>query len=50
MQRVTGIGGIFIKSKDPKALSAWYRDHLGFDVTDWGVPFFIGVAPTVPPA
>jgi len=36
MQRVTGIGGIFIKSKDPKALSAWYRDHLGFDVTDWG--------------
>ena len=40
MQRVTGIGGIFIKSKDPKALSAWYRDHLGFDVIDWGGAIF----------
>jgi len=29
--RVTGIGGVFFKSKDPKALAAWYRDHLGMD-------------------
>ena len=36
MERVTGIGGIFFKSSDPKALGAWYRDHLGLDVTDWG--------------
>lgn len=36
MQRVTGIGGIFFKSRDPKALSDWYRKHLGLDVTDWG--------------
>jgi predicted enzyme related to lactoylglutathione lyase len=36
MQRVTGIGGIFFKAKDPKALQAWYRDHLGIDVQDWG--------------
>ncbi len=36
MKRVTAIGGIFFKSKDPKALGAWYRDHLGLDVTDWG--------------
>lgn len=36
MKRVTGIGGIFFKSSNPKALSAWYRDHLGLDVTDWG--------------
>lgn len=36
MQRVTGIGGIFFKSPDPKALGAWYRDHLGLEVTDWG--------------
>lgn len=36
MKRVTGIGGIFFKSADPKALGAWYRDHLGLDVTDWG--------------
>ena len=27
MKRVTGIGGIFFKANDPKALAAWYRDH-----------------------
>ena len=36
MKRVTGIGGIFFKSADPKRLGVWYRDHLGLDVTDWG--------------
>ena len=36
MQRVTGIGGIFFKAKDPKALCAWYREHLGIDVQEWG--------------
>jgi len=40
MKRVTGIGGIFFKSADPKALGAWYRDHLGLDVTDWGGVIF----------
>lgn len=40
MQRVTGIGGIFFKSRDPQALGAWYRDHLGLDVTDWGGVIF----------
>ena len=40
MQRVTGIGGIFFKSPDPRALSAWYREHLGLDTADWaGVVF-----------
>lgn len=29
MERVTGIGGIFFKSPDPKALGAWYERHLG---------------------
>jgi catechol 2,3-dioxygenase-like lactoylglutathione lyase family enzyme len=29
MARVTGIGGIFIKSHDPRSLGLWYRDHLG---------------------
>ncbi len=29
MRRVTGIGGIFFKAKDPAALSAWYEKHLG---------------------
>lgn len=36
MKRVTGIGGIFFKSKDPQALGAWYRKHLGIDVEAWG--------------
>ncbi|MCC7096138.1 MAG: VOC family protein [Thermomonas sp.] len=40
MKRVTGIGGIFFKSADPKRLCAWYRDHLGLDVTDWGGVIF----------
>ncbi|WP_022697088.1 VOC family protein [Euryhalocaulis caribicus] len=34
MAKVLGIGGVFFKCKDPAALAAWYRDHLGFDVTD----------------
>jgi predicted enzyme related to lactoylglutathione lyase len=36
MKRVTGIGGIFFKAKDPKALQAWYKQHLGVDVQPWG--------------
>lgn len=40
MKRVTGIGGIFFKANDPTALAAWYRDHLGLDVTDWGGAIF----------
>ena len=36
MKRVTGIGGIFFHAKDPKALCAWYKAHLGIDVQDWG--------------
>ena len=36
MSRVTGIGGIFIKSRDPKTLRAWYKTHLGIDVQAWG--------------
>lgn len=36
MRRVVGIGGIFLKAKDPAALREWYRRHLGIDVQDWG--------------
>ena len=36
MKRVTGIGGIFFHAKDPVALRAWYKEHLGIDVQDWG--------------
>jgi predicted enzyme related to lactoylglutathione lyase len=36
MKRVTGIGGIFFHAKDPVALRAWYKRHLGIDVQEWG--------------
>lgn len=36
MRRVTGIGGIFFHAKDPVALQAWYKQHLGIDVQEWG--------------
>lgn len=34
--RVTGLGGLFFKAKDPKALGSWYKDRLGLPVEDWG--------------
>lgn len=40
MKRVTGFGGLFFKSPDPKALSAWYGRHLGLEVSDWGGAVF----------
>ena len=36
MKRVVGIGGVFIKARDPESLRAWYQRHLGIDVQDWG--------------
>ena len=29
MEKVTGIGGLFFRAKDPAALSEWYQTHLG---------------------
>lgn len=37
MAKVTGIGGVFFKSKgDPKALAAWYQKYLGLTLSDFG--------------
>ena len=36
MANVLGIGGVFIKSKDPEGLRAWYRDMLGLEIQSWG--------------
>lgn len=36
--KVLGIGGLFIRSADPAALAAWYRDHLGIAATESGQP------------
>jgi catechol 2,3-dioxygenase-like lactoylglutathione lyase family enzyme len=29
MKRVTGLGGLFFKAKDPNAMYEWYQKHLG---------------------
>jgi predicted enzyme related to lactoylglutathione lyase len=34
MERVLGLGGLFFKAKDPHALAAWYRDHLGVPIEE----------------
>jgi predicted enzyme related to lactoylglutathione lyase len=34
MKRVTGLGGMFFKAADPKALAAWYDKHLGLSFGD----------------
>ena len=40
MAKVIGIGGIFFKARDPKALSEWYAKHLGLSVENFGGAMF----------
>ena len=39
MKKVTGVGGIFFKCKDPNQMKAWYKTHLGLDTNDYGATF-----------
>jgi predicted enzyme related to lactoylglutathione lyase len=39
MKRVTGIGGIFFKCKDPKKMREWYQTHLGLNTNQYGTVF-----------
>jgi predicted enzyme related to lactoylglutathione lyase len=39
MKKVTGIGGIFFKTKDPKKISDWYGDNLGLVINPYGSVF-----------
>lgn len=39
MGKVTGLGGVFIKFQDPKAMNVWYKDVLGLKTNDYGVLF-----------
>ena len=39
MKRVTGLGGIFFKCKDPEKIRNWYRTHLGIDTDEYGSCF-----------
>ena len=44
MERVTGIGGVFFRARDQKALVAWYAQHLGVPVDDEGYVIFTVLA------
>ena len=48
MKRVTGIGGIFIKSADVERLREWYRKHLGIEIEPWGGTAFSWAGPHNP--
>ncbi|WP_439128585.1 VOC family protein [Polaribacter sp.] len=39
-KRVTGVGGLFFKSENPKASKDWYKKHLGFNTDDYGCTFW----------
>ena len=39
MKRVTGIGGVFFKCKDPNKVKEWYNKHLGLDAGQYGATF-----------
>ena len=47
--RITGVGGVFFKSKDPRALAAWYRDVMGIRIEAWGGATLPYDAPGHPP-
>jgi predicted enzyme related to lactoylglutathione lyase len=40
MERVTGIGGVFFRAKDPERLRAWYAELLGLELEDYGGALF----------
>ena len=39
MKKVTGIGGIFFKCKDPNKMKEWYQKHLGLNTNEYGATF-----------
>ena len=39
-KRVTGIGGLFFKTKNPNDTKDWYKKHLGFNTDDYGCTFW----------
>jgi len=39
IKKVTGIGGIFFKCKDPKKMKEWYQKHLGLNTNQYGTVF-----------
>ena len=41
MARVTGIGGVLLRARDPKTLTAWYAKHLGIQLNEYGGANFL---------
>lgn len=39
-KRVTGIGGVFFKTKDPEKIKEWYGKHLGLPIDNYGCSFW----------
>ena len=39
MKKVTGIGGVFFKCKDPAKITEWYQKHLGLETNPYGASF-----------
>lgn len=39
MKRVTAIGGIFFKCKEPEQINEWYKTHLGLETSSYGTKF-----------
>ena len=42
MAKAVGVGGVFLKARDPKALSEWYAAHLGIQTQEGGSLAFDG--------
>jgi glyoxylase I family protein len=42
MAKVTGVGGVFLRAKDPEALSRWYEQHLSVPRSPDGTIMFMG--------
>ncbi len=41
MARVTGVGGVFLRTADPKATAKWYAEHLGIQLSDFNGASFM---------
>lgn len=39
MKKVTGIGGVFFKCKNPETIKEWYKQHLGLNTNQYGTTF-----------
>jgi len=46
---ITGLGGVFVTSKDPKGLAKWYKEVLGITLESWGGAILRYDAPNHPP-